>query len=285
MKQFLLAALLATGCASAPATTAPLETEGPMAADHGTPSSPAVTVEPDTPLERSVFYFPSKERYADLPSGVENLTLTTPDGLKLQAWYLPPPEDRPLVLYFHGNGGNLTGAGELFETLRQLELGVLAVDYRGYGQSQGEPSEQGLYLDALTTYEEAVRRGFKPEQIILYGHSLGGGVATYLAQERPCARLILTATFTSTTDVARHRKGEAAARQIDGYDNLARIKHLRNPVFIMHGDKDETIPFEMGQKLHEACPDSTFWRVEGAGHNDLRDHPEFGRRLKSFVDG
>ncbi len=280
MKLLVLAALLATGCVSAPAITARPETGGRTVAG---PSATA-TAAPDTPLERSVFYFPSKKRYADVPAGVDSLTLTTPDGLRLQAWYLAPPDGRPLVLYFHGNGGNLTGAGEIFEALRQLDLGVLAVDYRGYGESQGEPSEQGLYLDALTTYDEAVRRGFKPEQIILYGHSLGGGVATYLAQERPCAGLILTATFTSTTDVARHRKGETAARQIDGYDNLSRVKHLRIPVFILHGDKDETIPFEMGQALHEACTDSTFWRVEGAGHNDLSDHPEFGPRLKSFVD-
>lgn len=275
MKQLVLAALLATGCVSTSATTA---------ASHPAASATPVTAQPDTALERSVFYFPSKERYGDLPAGVETLTLTTPDGLKLQAWYLAPPTGRPLVLYFHGNGGNLTGAGGLFEALRQLDLGVLAVDYRGYGESQGEPSEQGLYLDALTAYHEALRRGFKPEQLILYGHSLGGGVATYLAEERPCARLVLTATFTSTTDVARHRKGEVAARQIDGYDNLSRIKHLKIPVFIMHGDKDATIPFEMGQKLHEACPGSTFWRVEGAGHNDLADHPEFGQRFKSFVD-
>lgn len=267
MKRLLVVALILTGCASTQAPTA--NKPGPAA---------------DTALERSVFYFPNKTSYGPIPDGVETLTLTTPDGLSLQAWYLPPPEGRPLVLYFHGNGGNITGTGGMFEAFRKLQLGVLAIDYRGYGESQGDPSEQGLYLDALTAYDEAIKRGFKPERILVYGHSLGGGVATYLAHERPCAKLILSATFTSTTDVARFRKGSLAARQIDGYDNLERIADLTLPVFILHGDQDQTIPCEMGERLHAACKTSELWKVQGANHNNLASDPEFLPKLKSFVD-
>ncbi len=243
-----------------------------------------MTVAPDTALERSVFYHPNKEHYSDRPEGVEAITVTTKDGLQLQAWFLKATEKRPLVVYFHGNGGNLTVLNEMFALYKKLDVGVLAIDYRGFGDSPGEPSEEGLYLDGQAAYDEAVRRGFKPEQIFIHGRSLGGGVATKIARDNACRGLILESTLTSAQDVARFAKGEQAARLIDGFNSLARMPDLKMPVLVMHGDQDDTIPCEQGQKLHEAYPNSTYWVAKGGDHNNLKENPDYEKQLKSFLD-
>jgi fermentation-respiration switch protein FrsA (DUF1100 family) len=240
---------------------------------------------PDTALERRVFYYPDNEVRGAVPTGVETVKFETSDGIELVAWYLPPPDRAPLVVYFHGNGGNLSSLGSVVADYEEAGCGLLAVDYRGFGDSQGEPSEEGLYLDGLATYDFA-RKNHPERPIILHGRSLGGGVASFVATERECKKLILESTFTSTKELARHSHGDKAARLIDGFDTLARADAIEGPVLLVHGTSDETVPFFMGQDLLNALGSkATLWEVKGAGHNTVRRTAgdELVARLKLFI--
>lgn len=223
---------------------------------------------PDNPVEQRALYFPNKKVYGQTPDSVEIVTLKTQDGLALEAWYLAPPKDGYLLLYFHGNGGNLTGLSRLFKIFEEAGLGVLAVDYRGFGNSDGAPSEEGLYLDGLAAYDYALTR-HDVSRLVIHGRSLGGGVASYVAQKKPCLAVVLESTFTSAQDVAAQSHGEKARTVISAFDTLSRMKDITVPVLILHGTEDQVIPSSMSEKLHEATPNSTLWMIEGANHGSV----------------
>ena len=270
----LAAVVLFTGCYQA-AEKAPTPTP--------TPQTP-FTVSPDTLLERRVLYYPNKKSYGSRPSGVETLELLTADGLTLKAWHLPNESATTILVYFHGNGGNLTSLVSQFHAFKKLEVEVLAIDYRGFGDSQGDPSEEGLYLDALAAFDKA--KELSPnKKVVLYGRSLGGGVASYVATQRPADGLILESTFTSAKEVARFSHGERGAEAIDAFDSLSRLADYQGPTLIFHGTQDKTIPSRMSQQLHKAIPNSKLWLVEGATHNDLRKiaKDEYFTRLRQFL--
>lgn len=250
-------------------TKTPVAMPAPKREISPTPKPKLARPEPDTALERQVLYHPSRELSDERPGFVEELVLRTSDEINLRAWYLAPPQDRPLLLYFHGNGGNLSSLAGLFETFQTMQVGAFAVDHRGYGMSEGDPSEQGLYLDGQAAYDRALK--LCPDaKIVVFGRSLGGGVATRVAQDNPCAALILESSFTSATEVARHSHGDEGARLVRAFDSLSRAKDIRVPVFLLHGTQDTTIPFFMSQELQESFPSSELWSVSGAGHNNLR---------------
>ncbi len=207
------------------------------------------------------------------------------DGLELNAWHVRPAADGYLLLYFHGNGGNLSSLGAQFEAFQEAGAGVLAVDYRGFGKSQGVPSEAGLYLDSEALYDKALELGYKPERIVIYGRSLGGGVATYLASRRAAAGMVLESTFTSVEDVARRSHGAAAARLVFGFPSLERMAALTLPVLVMHGTVDDLIPPDMASALAKAGARTELWMVEGAHHNNLRHvaGAAYVSRLREFL--
>ena len=273
--QALVAVVLFTGCNQA-AKKAPTPTPTPQIPN---------TVAPDTLLERRVLYYPNKKAYASRPSGVETLDILTDDGLTLKAWYLPNEAASTTLLYFHGNGGNLTALAGQFQAFRKLGTEVLAVDYRGFGDSQGDPSEEGLYLDGLAAFDK-VKELSPNNKIVLYGRSLGGGVASYVATQRPADGLILESTFTSAKEVARFSHGERGAEAINAFDSLSRLVGYQGPTFIFHGTQDKTIPSRMSQQLHKAIPNSKLWLVQGATHNDLRKiaKDEYFTRLRQFLE-
>ena len=259
--------------------------QAPKKAPAPTPTSQtSITVSPDTLLERRVLYYPNKKTYGSRPSGVETLDLLTTDGLTLKAWYLPNESATTTLVYFHGNGGNLTGLVSQFQAFKELEVEVLAIDYRGFGDSQGDPSEEGLYLDGLAAFDKA--KELSPDKkVVIYGRSLGGGVASYVATQRPADGLILESTFTSAKEVARFSHGERGAEAIDAFDSLSRLADYQGPTLIFHGTQDKTIPSRMSQQLHKAIPNSKLWLVEGATHNDLRKiaKDEYFTRLRQFL--
>jgi fermentation-respiration switch protein FrsA (DUF1100 family) len=166
---------------------------------------------------------------------------------------------------------------------------VLAVDYRGYGRSEGSPNEAGVYRDADAAYDYLVQvRHIKPANIIVYGHSLGGAVAIDLASRRECGGLIVQSSFTSVRDMARRTFRIPLFEYIpkSRFDSLAKIRQVQAPILIVHGTRDETVPFPMGQQLFTAAPEpKSFFPIEGAGHNDVI---EIGgdallERFQSFV--
>lgn len=201
-------------------------------------------------------------------AGFEDVVLVTPDGERLVAWWKPPQPGKAVILYFHGNGGSLWERRDRAPTLTASGRGLLLVSYRGYSGSTGVPTEEGLRIDARTAYDWLTRM-YEPARVVLYGESLGTGVAVRLAFERPVAGVILDAPYTSTVDVARMRYPYAPVSwfMLDQFRSVDVIDSIRAPLLILHGDEDPVIPIEFGRRLFEAAREpKRFVLLRGAGH-------------------
>ncbi len=218
----------------------------------------------------------------------DDVFVTTSDGVKIHAWFSAAERSAPTLLWFHGNAGNISGRIDQLQVLQEGGFNVLAVDFRGYGRSEGSPSEKGTYLDAVAAFDAlAARKDVDPKRIVAFGQSLGSAVALDLALQRPCERVVLEAPFTSVPAMA------SAAYPVPGvaylvrtkYDNLSKAARLAVPLLVLHGDRDELIPFAMGQAVHAAAAGlKEFWAVPGAHHNDVYEVAgrEYVRRLRRF---
>jgi uncharacterized protein len=204
--------------------------------------------------------------------GVREKRIETADGLSLLSWYLPPPEGRPVIVYFHGNAGHIGYRAERLRHFARDGYGVLMAEYRGYGGNPGTPTETGLYVDAAAALDFLNRLGIKPNRLVLYGESLGSGVAVQMAAHREIAALILEAPFTSVAEVAQfHYPFVPAARLMrDRFESIARIGGVKAPILILHGAHDTVVPLRFGRALFDAAPDpKEFWLAPGAGHENL----------------
>jgi len=208
---------------------------------------------------------------ADVGLTYREVAFTTEDGVRLSGWLVPAREPRGTVLFCHGNAGNISYLLETIGVFHRLELNALVFDYRGYGQSEGSPSEQGTYLDAEAAWNFLVQeKGTAPEEIIVCGRSLGGPIAAWLARQRRPAALFLEATFTSAPDLGRHLYPIFPARLIArfNYNTLAYVSQVECPVLVVHSRDDRLIPFSHGRRLYEAADEpKTFLEIRG-GHND-----------------
>jgi len=203
---------------------------------------------------------------------ISDVRIPTSDGQVLQAWYEPPQPGKPVFLYLHGKGGSLEFGKWRYIRMHKEGVGYLAPAYRGYSGSTGTPTEKGLFIDGLAAYDWLRAKGFADRDIVLHGHSLGTGVATYVATQRPARALILEAPFTSAADVAQDRYPYVPAALLlhDKYANDRRIRDVRMPVLIVHGTADATIPFAEGRKLYDlANAPKVFVTMPGSGHNTL----------------
>ena len=222
------------------------------------------------PFENRLVYIPT-QTLTKTPAAYnlpfERLELSAHDGTSLMAWVLPQKEDAPWLVYFHGNGENVSSYLSFTAQLYAMGVNVLMPEYRGYGESGGEPSEAGLYQDADANYQYLIDKGVLPEDIILYGFSLGSGVATDLASREEVGGLILEAAFTSLPDAARSiyhvvPTGLMANR----FASIEKIDEVDAPVLFLHSRGDFTIPFSQGQTLYEAANEpKTFAEIKG-GH-------------------
>jgi len=220
----------------------------------------------------------------DPPAGVTERWITTKDKVRLHAWCAAGRGARPTLVWSHGNGGNIAGRADVLLALAAHGLNVLAYDYRGYGKSAGRAHEAGVYLDAQAVYDSEHRRGVPAGRIICFGESLGGAVSIHLASTRRCAGVAVVSTFTSMRDVARHHYGPLALAVGSKFDSLTRIRDLSVPVFIAHGDRDEIVPFELGERLFAAANHpKRFFRVVGAHHNDVFENPKLIDAIAEFV--
>lgn len=219
----------------------------------------------------------------------EQLTLATPDGEQLDAWFVPVPRSQGVVLFLHGNAGNISHRMDSIAMFHRLGLSVLIFDYRGYGRSTGKPSEAGLHRDAQTAWDFLTRsRGMAPQHIVLFGESLGGAVAAELAaRERPGA-LVLASVFISAPALAADLYPWLPTRWLVrlNYDTRAALARVRSPVLIAHSPDDEIIPFHHGQHLFEAAAEpKVFLTLEG-GHNDgfIFMRPQWVDALGGFLN-
>ena len=203
--------------------------------------------------------------------------------------HLPAEPGRPTVVHFHGNGEQLSNLLELGEALHERGVGFLAVEYPGYGTNPGSPSEQGLYQAAEVALAELRALGVGPEATVLSSRSVGGGVAVEMAKRGHGARMVLLAPFTSVVDMANLAFPFLPTRLLvrDAFDNAAKAPGVTIPVLIFHGDQDEIIPVQMGQRLGRLFPHATMETIPGAHHNDLleRTWPALVDRMAGFARG
>jgi uncharacterized protein len=210
---------------------------------------------------------------AGFPQAEEHL-LTTADGEKVIVWHVPARPRHPIVLYFHGNGDHLAGFFGRFRDVISDGTGVVALSYRGYAGSRGQPSERGLLLDAEAAYAFAAALT-SADRIVVWGFSLGTGVAVAVAAEHPVGKLILEAPYTSIADVAAAMMRLAPVRLLirDPFRSDALIGRVTAPLLIMHGARDRTIPIRFGERLFALAHEpKQFVRFPEGGHANLDDY-------------
>jgi len=224
--------------------------------------------------QRGLMYFPEGFRTAPADAGLpeaEEVMLDTPDGARVIVWHITPAADQPVWLYFHGNGGALRYRVDRFRELTKRGDGLVALSYRGYAGSTDRPSEAGLIADARAAYDFAAKR-YGAERILLWGESLGSGVALALAAERPVARIVLEAPFLSAVDIAAGVYPFLPVRLLmkDQFRSDLRVAKVTAPVLVMHGDRDEVVPISSGQRLYKLITSpKRFVRLAGGGHENL----------------
>jgi fermentation-respiration switch protein FrsA (DUF1100 family) len=234
----------------------------------------------------NLIFFPDRH-VSDPPRGVEERRITTEDAVRIHAWYAPTAtggEHAPVLVWSHGNGGNIENRAEVLLALQARGVTILAYDYRGYGRSEGRPSEAGVYRDARAAYDSERAAGTPPERIVCFGESLGSAVTLQLATERPCAGVVVVAPFTSLADVAWRHYGPLGMLAGSRFDALANVTRLTVPLLIVHGDRDEVVPFELGERLFAAAREpKRFVRARGAHHNDVFDAPAVVDTIAAFA--
>jgi len=204
---------------------------------------------------------------------LEDVWFGSADGTKLFGWYVEAPADRPVILWCHGNAGNVINRLDNLRYLYGMGLSVFLFDYRGFGRSQNlRPNEEGLGQDALGAMNYLTReRMIRPERIVIFGRSLGAAVAAEVASHQPAAGLILESCFPSIEAVAKHHYGGLPVHWLLGaeFRLIDRLPQLSLPKLIIHGDKDDIIPIELGREVFEAAkPPKSFFPIAGANHND-----------------
>jgi fermentation-respiration switch protein FrsA (DUF1100 family) len=241
-------------------------------------------------VQARLVYFPSRALGPD-PSSLgiafEEPELVASDGVRLHGWFLPAPEPRGALLFCHGNAGNVSHRLVAARAFRNMGLSVLLFDYRGYGRSDGRPSEEGTYLDAEAAYDWLRGRGLAPERIALYGESLGGGVAIELARRREVACVLVESAFTSVPDLGAELYRWLPVRLLARirYDNAEKLGKLRVPLLLVHSPDDEIVPFAHAERLLALAREPKDLLRTEAGHNDggfLR-RAEWLERVREFL--
>jgi len=191
----------------------------------------------------------------DIGLAYENVSLTTSDDERLHGWYVPAARSRGVVLFFHGNAGNISHRLDSIAIFHQLGLDTLIIDYRGYGESSGQTSEQGTYLDAQAAWDYlVVERGVSPDRIIVFGRSLGGAVGAWLGSQHTPAAVIIESSFSSGADMAHRLYPFLPTRLLTRlrYPVAEYASRLECPVLVVHSRDDEIIPFAMGEAIYAA---------------------------------
>ncbi|MCE9557173.1 MAG: alpha/beta hydrolase [Planctomycetes bacterium] len=227
-------------------------------------------------LENALLYFPRPydggTRWQVVEPNVEDAQFQAADGTRLHGWYFHHPNPKAVVLFAHGNAGNVAYWSEVgLQWRRDLDVSILVFDYRGYGKSEGSPGEAGLLADGRAARAWLAKRaGVAEDQIVLFGRSIGGGVMVDLATDG-ARGLILERTFTSIPDAAACHYPWLPVRWLmrNRFDSLAKIKNYQGPLLMSHGDADTIVPIELGRQLFDAANDPKEWiSVAGGEHND-----------------
>ncbi len=244
-------------------------------------------------FEYSQVYHPDPHLYgsgADLGREFEDVSFRTSDGLDLNGWFFPADKNSArkhlAVLFCHGNAGNIGDRLDTCAALLTTGVNVFVFDYRGYGKSQGKPTEEGTYLDAQAAHEWLQRKGFAGSDIIAFGESLGGGVASELALRTQLGGIILQSTFTSIPDIGAELFPWLPVRWLATiiYDTCSRLPRIKLPVLVMHSRADDLIGFHHGQRNYDrANQPKIFAELKGAHNDAMADRPEFIGAIEGFL--
>jgi len=239
-------------------------------------------------LQRTLVYAPSKitpERQAFQAKDMRVIQLATHDGLTLHSWYKPAQKTKPTVVIFHGNAGHIGTRMPLARHLITEGFGVLLLEYRGYGGNPGSPTEQGLYHDTRAAMKFLKEEHVTLQNTVLYGESLGTGVATHVATQYPntCA-LILQSPYTTMADLGRHHYAWIPIEPWDKFDSMSRIHTIHMPLLALHGTNDTIVPYAQGIALFEKANQPKQWiELPGQGHGDLWQ-PDFLSTVTAFIN-
>lgn len=226
---------------------------------------------------------------ADLGLAFNAVKLVTEDGVTLDAWYIPATAPKAQLLFFHGNAGNISHRLDSIKTFHDLGLSTLIIDYRGYGNSSGHPTEAGTYFDAQAAWLYLTDTLQLPaNNIIIFGRSLGGPIAAHLASQQSPAALILESTFTSAPDLAADVYPYLPARWLTkfSYSTADAISRVHAPILVIHSREDEIIPFDHGQQLFNMASEPKQFLTLQGGHNDgfSINHKHYSSGIKRFID-
>ncbi|MCP4283689.1 MAG: alpha/beta hydrolase [Gammaproteobacteria bacterium] len=219
----------------------------------------------------------------------DSLEIITSDGIKLHGWFLPVEKPRVTLLFFHGNAGNISHRLDSLKLFNDLGVSVLIFDYRGYGLSEGTPSEKGTYHDAEAAWHYLTENlGVPSQRIILFGRSMGGPIAAWLAARTEATGLILESTFTSVPDMASEIYPFFPVKWLSRfrYDTLQQIRSISSAVLVIHSRDDEIIPFAHGHRLYERASEPKHFLEISGGHNDgfLQSESHYKKGLEAFIE-
>ncbi len=242
-------------------------------------------------FQAGYIYFPFRE-LEGTPERVklafEDVSFAAEDGVKLSGWYVPAENARGTLLFCHGNGGNISHRLDSLIILNALKLNIFIFDYRGYGASEGEPFEEGTYLDAEAAWRYLTEeRNVAPSGIVIFGRSLGGAIASHLAMKQTPRALILESTFTSVADMAAGIYWYMPVRLLCrfGYTTEKNAAEMKCPVLVVHSPQDDMVPYRLGRRVFDAAPDpKEFLEIRG-GHNDgfLITGGSYEKGLDAFI--
>lgn len=241
-------------------------------------------------FEHKNIYLPERDSIANpLDFGIdfEEINFSSRDHVLINGWFIQGPKDK-VILLCHGNGGNISYRVDLIEILNYLGYKIFVFDYRGYGKSDGIPTERGLYRDALGAYDILKEKGFKNEDIVLLGRSLGGAVAIFLASRVKPSGLIVDSSFESIHILSKDVLGFYFPRWLisNRFESIQRIKNIKIPKLVIHSIDDEIIPFYHGKNLYEAAPEpKRFLRLHGSHNTSLFESKDiYIKELRNFID-
>ena len=240
-------------------------------------------------FQRNLLYYPAVNNYfgEKLNIQVEKVKIKTEDDIELLSWYHSKnSEDYKTILFLHGNAGTLENRIYKINHLKNMNVNFLIIAWRGFSGNKGKPTEKGLYEDAKSSLRWLANKGVKEESIIIYGESLGTGVATEIAQNKNFAGVILESPFTSMIEAGKTKYPFFPVRLLlkDKYESDKKIKKIKSPILIMHGEVDRIVPFWMGEKMYKLANEPKYFYFSKYDDHMLEYNEKLLNELKKFIN-
>ena len=238
--------------------------------------------------QRNLLYHPNENNYSgdQLTVDIKEVKITTQDNIELLAWYHEKNlKDYKTILYFHGNAGSLENRIHKLNHFKNLDINFLIIAWRGFSGNEGKPSEQGLYEDGESAVKWLLNKGIEEKNIILYGESLGTGIATHISQNKNFAGVILETPFTSMVDVAKTFYPYIPVSLVlkDKFENKKKMKNISSPILVMHGELDQIVPFRMGEKIYKIANNPKYSYFTKYDNHMMEYDENLIRALESFL--